>query len=252
MMSFARPTLMEISKKQLQLKMKAYVWVFHSLVILQLIAVFFSLGGSGSMGSGRNDLFIQVQFYSADVVIAFTMLWAFIIAAQLTSTLYKENEFMFVTNQMSHHLSDLAFLVIISTFSAILALLSGYLIKVIGYVFLGFIPVLDGNDLLDVKHLIYGILATILFITVSGAAGYAFGMLVQLNRLFMLVIPVFIMGSLFVSSIWDQYGNNWIIKVFQFYFQEANFWLFSLKMVLTIFGFFMIAILISKRLEARQ
>src|SRR5699024_6521177 len=125
---------------QFQFKLKAYMWAFSSLVVLQVLGIIFSMGGTNSMGSGRNEMFIQVQFYSADMVIGFTMLWGFIVGTQITAAMYKENEFMFVTNKLSHSLSDAMFLIVASAISGVLALLSGFLIKVLSYFLLDFTP----------------------------------------------------------------------------------------------------------------
>lgn len=252
MMSLARTSLLENSKKQFQFKLKSYMWAFSTLVILQLLGVLFSIGGTGSIGSGRNEMFIQIQYYSADIVIGFTMLWAFIVGTQITATIYKENEFMFVTNKLSHLLSDGAFLIVTSVMSGILALLSGFLIKVLAYLFLDFTPNVNAGITLDLKHVIFGLIATILCVALSGSLGYTVGMLVQLNKLFIVILPTVFFGLIYVSARYDLYDKNFMYQLFNFYFQESNIFLFIMKVVITIIGLFLASILISKQLEVRR
>lgn len=248
-MSLAKTSLLENSKKQIRFKLKAYMWAFSSLVVLQVLAILFSMGGTGSMGSGRNEMFIQVQFYSADLVIGFTMLWGFIVGTQITATMYKENEFMFVTNKLSHNLSDAAFLIVVSAISGVLALLAGFLIKVLSYFLLDFTPHINAGLTLDFKHVMVGVIATILFVTLSSSLGYVVGSLVQLHKLFIVILPSVFFGLLYIAARFDA---EFMLKAFQFYFRETDFFLFVMKVVVTIIGLFMASILISKQLEVRQ
>src|SRR5699024_11383722 len=88
-------------------KLKSYVWVFNSLILLQLLAILFSLGGSMSTGWWREEFHLQANYYTADIMIAFTMLWAFIISIQIISI--KKNEFMFINSQLSYNISESTF-----------------------------------------------------------------------------------------------------------------------------------------------
>src|SRR5690625_956695 len=108
MMSLSKVNLGKIVKRQYQYKLRSYVWVFNSLILMQLLAILFSLGGPMSSGRSGDGFFLQINYYSADIIIAFTMLWAFIMAIQMLSI--KDNEFMFINNKPSDHLSDVTFL----------------------------------------------------------------------------------------------------------------------------------------------
>src|SRR5699024_440427 len=111
------------------LKLKANVGLFSSLIILQIFGILFSLGGIGQRGGS----FYTISYYTADYMIIFTMIWAFMIAIQLMSKDYRDLDFTFVTNRLASHLANVLFLVTASIIGAITSLLSGYLSKVIVY-----------------------------------------------------------------------------------------------------------------------
>ena len=97
-------------KKQYFFKLKANIDAFSSLVWIQLLAHLFSLGGVASMGMGGTNLSVDVKYYSADLVIGFTMLWAFVTAITITTKPYRNHDFTFVTNRLSSSLSNILFL----------------------------------------------------------------------------------------------------------------------------------------------
>lgn len=246
-MSLSKVSLGDIVKKQYLYKLKANVWVFNSLILLQLLAILFSLGGiAGSSGSGGDGFYLQVQYYSADMAIVFTMLWAFIISIQIISN--KESEFMFIMNKASNHLSDALFLLTTSIIGGITATLSGFLLKVIRYIFLESSEIV--TDLVSSpKNFMIGILATILFICLFSALGYIVGALVQLNKIFIFLVPILFIGLLFIAN---KYGEgNFMFSLFDFYFKESGFIIFMVKTIVTSALLFFGAFMISNRSEVK-
>ena len=133
MMSLSRASLMEVVKKQYLFKLKSFIQVFMTLVVLQLLAMLFSFNGVGMMGSSNASVEMDIQYYSADIVVVFTMLWAFITAILITTKAYRNDDFAFVTNRLSSNLSNMLFLLTASILGGILAILSSYLMKVMMY-----------------------------------------------------------------------------------------------------------------------
>lgn len=109
MMSLTSVNAAEIIKKQYFYKLRAHYGIFTSLFITQLVALAFSFMASGSMGSGGEGVSINVSFYTGNVIIAFTMLWAFISGVSMNSKLVRNGDFSFVTNRLTSHVSSLAF-----------------------------------------------------------------------------------------------------------------------------------------------
>lgn len=244
-MSLTKANLTNNIKKQYNYKLKSYAWVLNSLILMQILAILFSLGGISSSGGGGNGFSFNINYYSADMMIIFTMLWAFIIASQITSN--KENEFMFVINQASHHFSDIAFMLTASVVGGITAILSGYLLKVV----VSFYPktILLTGSIPQLKYLLIGLLITIIYIFLFASLGYMTGTLIQFNKIFMFIIPVLFFGLLFIA---DKYGTgNFMFALFNFYAQETNVMIFALKAIVTSSVCFAGAFVISNRLEVR-
>src|SRR4051812_32544192 len=99
MMSLIRPSFISVVIKQFMYKMKAYSHGFVSLMIIQLLGLLVSFGGIGASGSSSENFEINLHFYSADIVIAITMLWGFITAILITTKAYRHDDFAFVTNR---------------------------------------------------------------------------------------------------------------------------------------------------------
>ena len=107
-MSLSRTSLMEVVKRQYLFKLKSFIQVFMTLVVLQLLAMLFSFNGVGMMGSSNGSVEMDIQYYSADIVVVFTMLWAFITAILITTKAYRNDDFAFVTNRLSSNLIQYA------------------------------------------------------------------------------------------------------------------------------------------------
>lgn len=243
-MSLSTIKLFQVVKKQYNFKLKANIGLFNSLIILQLFGILFSLGGTGQMGGS----FYNLSFYTADFMIVFTMIWAFAIAFQLTTKDYRNAEFIFVTNRRGSDLSNTLFLLTASIIGAFTALLSGYLSKVIVY-FSFKKEIINAAQPLTIKPLIYGFSATVLFIFVFSLLGYFFGAIVQLNRVFMILLPVLFIGFLLIAARAGE--DNLLIILFEFYFQEFSFPVFLVKMIVTSLLLFKGSTLITNRLEVK-
>lgn len=252
MMSLSKVSLGDIVKKQYQLKLKSYIGFWGSLIVLQLVAILFSLSSIGNGISGGSYLELSMDYYTADYVVIFTMIWAFIISSQIMSRENREGDYTFVTNRLASNLSNIVFLFTVSVISGILAILSGFLLKVMIRFLLNYSHILGTGIASDLKVFLKGMMATILYIFVVSALGYLVGALIQLSKLFIALLPVLFLGLIFISARAGS-ADQWNIFswVFKFYFQEPIFLLFFMKMVITSGLIFLGAILLTNRLEVR-
>lgn len=248
-MSLTKPSMAHVVKKQFSFKLKSCVGVFSGLIILQLLALVFSLGGTASTFRSGSILDFQMNYYSADIVIVFTMLWAFINAILIKTKAYTEDDFLFTTNRLTSNLSNIVFLAAACTLGGIAAIFSGYLLKDAIYFLFDATPIMH-TGVASVPGLAIGILATILFVFTSSSAGYLVGTLVQLHKSLAYIIPVMIIGLIMLVA--QQTGVQLVMEVGEFYFQEASFWLLVCKTVVTSAVLFGIAIVISNRLEVKK
>ncbi|MFD2044183.1 hypothetical protein ACFSTA_09835 [Ornithinibacillus salinisoli] len=248
-MSLTSVTLSNVVKKQYAFKMKSFMGVFTSLVVMQILAIIFSLNGVASSGGSINGNVVHVQYYSADTVIAFTMLWAFINAIIITTKAYREDDFAFVTNRLSSNLSNIAFLVTASLIGAITAILSSFLLKVILYFVFQLESTINAGAYFDSIEFVAGVVTTFLFVLLFSSIGYVIGSIVQTNKLFLFIIPVLFFGMLVPVS---RNGYNIMIYSFNFYFQEASFVFTVLKVFITVIVLFAAAIALMNRKEVRK
>ncbi|WP_332628691.1 hypothetical protein [Halalkalibacter flavus] len=249
-MSLTEVSFASVVKSQFRYKVKAYLGVFVSLMILQLIAIIFSFNGVSSFGSGSDSFSVTVSRYSANMVITFTFLWAFITAILLTTRAYRYDDFSFVTNRLSGSLSTVLFLLFACAAAGISAMLSSFLLKNIIYFFFTDITLAGGLPQAAPGEFIIGTIATILYVILFSSAGYFIGTLVQLHRFFAVSVPGVIFGSLFIG---DQSGlGNVIVWINEFLFSETSFFIFISKIIIFSGIFFVSSFYLLNRLEVRQ
>lgn len=251
MMSLTTISMGSLVAKQYQFKLKAYVGLFNSLMVLQLLAILFSFGGSGqSGGSGGYGLQVSISYYSADLVVVFTILWAFISAILITTKAYREDDFTFVTNRVSGNLSNVLLLGTASILGGATALMAGYLIKVLMYYVFDYNQVIGIGPGPSLQEFLIGLVATILTVFLFSSLGYLIGTLVQQNRIFVIVLPVIFFGLLIVGE--QTLKIYPLVSIGEFYFQESSFWLFLSKVLITIALLFSGAVMMSNRMEVRR
>ncbi|GHH99606.1 hypothetical protein AM1BK_31490 [Neobacillus kokaensis] len=248
-MSLTKVSLSEIVRQQYVYKLKAFIQVFMSLVFVQIIAILFSQGGSGMMGSGGGLIDLEVHYYSADVVVAFTMLWGFITAILITTKAYRNDDFIFVTNRISSNLSNMLFLLTASVIGGITSMMSTYLVKIIIALFKGDHFINSSAASAPSVGLFFGICATILYIFLFCSLGYLVGTVVQLSRVFAFALPVVFVGGLFFDGMRGQAGI--IESLFTFFFMENSFVLFIFKILFTVCLSFSAAFILSNRMEVK-
>ncbi|WP_078379868.1 hypothetical protein [Sutcliffiella halmapala] len=250
-MSLTKVTLVDVVKKQYFYKLKAFSGVYTSLILVQLIALLFSFVSSigSSSSSSSEGLTVSASFYSVDMVISFTMLWAFITAINVTTKAYRNDDFTFVTNRLSSDLSNIAFLFTVSCIGALTALLSSFPLKIALY-FTTEQPIHYTSLLATPGILFAGIGATILYNIMFAALGYLIGTLIQLHSILKIVLPVAFFGMFFG---WVILGYADIISsIATFYFQEDSICLFIQKVFVTVIAFFSCSVLIFRGVEVRK
>lgn len=249
-MSLIEMNLSDVIKKQYRFKWNSFIGAFGSLATIQLLGLLFSIGGVGGHGFSSGYVSIETTYYSANTIIVFTFLWAFITGILLTGRAARYDDFSFVTNRVSSNIANILFLLTASIIGGISAFFTKYLLKVIAYFFnhMEFIVENSAEPLLHEFWL--GIVATILYVLLFSACGYFIGTLVQLHRIFVVLVPVMIIGLVIVSGIT---GNGAILMpTIMFIFAEPSIILFSLKVMLICAFLFLGSMAISNRMEVRK
>lgn len=245
-MSLTTTSLGETVKKQYLFKLKANIDSLSSLIGIQLLAIVFSIGGVGSSGMGGMDYSINIKHYSVDLVLAFTMIWSFVTAITITTKPYRNQDFSFVSNRLSSSLANMLFILTVSVLAGFTALLSGNLLQIVLMFFAG----QQFYYINDPSSLFLGLFVVLIYLLLVSSLGYFVGSLVQVNKIFIIIIPAVFIGLLFLGiSIW---GQPVLVSVFQFYLMESVLSLFLVKAVATMVIFFTLAIRILNTLEVRR
>ncbi|RDW21139.1 hypothetical protein CWR48_04065 [Oceanobacillus arenosus] len=248
-MSLNRMGLGTVVAKQLQYKIKAYYGVFSSLVLVQVIALLLSVGGSVFSGTTIYGLSLDYTTYMTTNVIAFTILWIFIHAIIMTTKTERENSFSFVSNQLSNNISNCTFLIVASIAGGITAILSGYLLRVIVYFFID-IDLLIGTEFYYPPGEVFqGIVAMICYLILIGSVGYLLGVITQLHRMLPVLLP-FVLAGILIAL--ERIFPGSFMAIGEYYFQETNVFPFLFKFIGSAVICFAVAILISSRLEVRK
>jgi hypothetical protein len=249
MMSLTNVSLSKVVFQQYRYKLRSYIGVFLALIIVQLLGIFIATNGTANSGFSNGYYSIDIASFSSDVVIVFTMIWAFMNAILITTKAYREDDFTFVSNRLSYNLSNIAFIVTASVIGAVTALLSNGLVQFIVYFTSDINLFLTLNQQIGIIGHAVTVISTILFVLLAGTAGYLIGMMVQVNKLFILLIPILIAALNYIDSSSSIFGYADIIKYF---FSEPSFPLFVAKTVLAIIICYGLAIFLSNRLEVRR
>ncbi|WHX41365.1 hypothetical protein QNH36_04185 [Mesobacillus sp. AQ2] len=249
MMSLTKINLWDIVKKQFRFKLKSYRGMFTSLMILQIIGILFSLAGEGGGGGSTENFSYDMKNYSGNIVLAFMMIWAFISAIVVTTQAYRFDDYAFVANRMSSHIANILFLAWASVIGGVTFLLASQSLK-LSVLFLQEREFIESQRL-STLQMAEGLAGTILYLFLFTALGYLVGMLVQRNRIFIIILPALFFGSIFIN-VFVGSESTLVIDIGQIFVKETSLLLFLLKVLFTSAIAFGSAILISDSLEVRK
>lgn len=244
-------SLMEVNRisvlaNQLRYKLKSYIDVFATLVILQLLGVLLSFDGSAMSSYSGYAIEMDAHYYSADIVMGLTIVWGFVVSLLLATKAYREDDFAFVANRMTSHFSSIIFIGIASVVGGMTAILSGFLLQVLMYYGIGYQDVLVSGGLTEPFYILTGMGGAVLFIFLFSSIGYFVGMLAQLHWVMVIVVPAAFIAVTIMLNL------NVMPWLGAFFFQESSFPVFLTKIVLATAVLFTVAGLISNRLEVKR
>ena len=249
MMYLTKISLWEVVKKQFRFKMKSYRGMFTSLMMLQIIGILFSLGGEGGGGGGSETFSYDMNYYSGNIILAFMMIWAFISAIVVTTQAYRFDDYSFVANRLSSHLSNILFLGWASVIGGVTFVLASQSLK-LAILFQKDREFIESQPI-TMLQMAEGLAATILYLFLFTALGYLVGMLVQRNKAFIIILPALLFGSLFLN-VFLASESTLVIDIGQIFVRETSFLLFMLKVLLTSALAYAISVWVSNSLEVRK
>lgn len=249
-MSLTETNLLSVVKKQYRYKTKANAGVFFNLIAAQSLAFLFSLNGVASSGGGSMEgISYSIKHISGDIIIIFTLIWAFLIGLNIAGSGFKM-DFTFTSNRRSSHLSSIAFLLTASVVGGLTATLSGVLLRVVMFFTHSGVDASSGFWIAPLTML-SSIFAAILYALLLSSLGYFVSMLVQRNKAFGLLLPGLFFGTLLVEA--RSTGQAlFLINTIEFFTKESSPALFTLKIILVSAVLFGSVILFSDKMEVRK
>ncbi|NLZ39071.1 MAG: hypothetical protein GX893_05625 [Firmicutes bacterium] len=245
-MSLSTVNLLTNARRQFNYKLKANAGLFVSLLAVQMLAALLSANGTVSIGWGTGNSVAYLRLISGDVIIIFSLLWAFTAGLTVAANAQRY-DFVFVTNRLSSNLSSMAVLFILSAGGGVSATLCGILLRAFliitkdGFIFTNISPYV----------LLIGICSAVLYSLLFSAVGYFLGILAQRNKAYAILLPALFLGLLFVEAR-SVGGTRHILSVIHFFIRESSLLIFALKILLTVALLYGAAILIASKMEVRQ
>ena len=235
-MSLNELPLSKLVGKQAKWKCKAYSQFLFVLIILHVFWILLTVTlGTSSRSDGWNNVTINIQIYSLDTFIAYTSIWAFIMAIVTQTNSKRSQDYSIVTNHLSASLANIIMLIVYSFIATILSFFSLYI--VVGIKFIQNVDMMI-ESLLFTPIQFFVAFLIILFMA---AIGYFIGTGFYLNKL--IGVGIIILIFLIVRSIEGQLGT-----VISFYFQE-DFGMFLLKVLMTVVFLFILSVILINRKE---
>lgn len=247
-MSLIQNSMMNASRSQYLYKIKTRVGMFLAMAAVQVMALLFSLGGVGSIGRGSENLTLTIRYFSGEMVIWFTFLWMVVTAVLVATREYRDLDFTFVSSRLTGNLSNLGFLVTAAVLGGLTAMSGGVLLRLIVYFTESGATLIARDFFVSPRIFLIGTAVTTLYLLILGAAGYLGGVLVQLSKAFIVVLPGVFLGTLILAR-----GTRMeiLIKALDFFREESSLPLLAVKVILTAGALYGGAILLSNRLEVR-
>lgn len=250
MMSLAKPRLTAVVNKLFLYKIKAYMPAFLTMMVLQVLAIVISFNGTGMSGSGSDTLDMTVHFYTGDIIIALTLVWAFVLSFNLTTKANRYDDFAFVTNRFSSNLSNSLFLFTASIIGGITAMLATNFFMLL-LVYFSSQTFLNSYTVMNHPlELLTGMTATSLYVFLFSVLGYICGTIIQISRIFVVVLPAVFIATLYLSASMGEEGI--VVVLFRFFARETSLLLFVAKVVVTACILLASSFALSNRMEVKS
>jgi hypothetical protein len=250
-MSLTEASLFNVTKTLYQYKLKAYLGFFAALAAAQVTGVLFSLGGAGSAGMSIGTKVFSITMFSNETIVFVTFLSAFFVSVMLTTRGHRDNDAVFVSNRLSSNLANGAFLFTCCLAGGISAVLGGVVLRLAVFFYTGGAAIASRNFFLTPAELATGFAVTTLYLLLFSAAGYLCGTLVQISKMFVVILPSLYFGTMILAAR-DASVREALLSVINFVVQESSLILLALKIIALAAVIFGIALLLSNRAEVRK
>lgn len=237
-----KPGISSVIKTQFNFKLRAYAGILIPLIVVQIMAFLFSLGGVGSTISSN----ISIKHISGDIILIFSLLYMLIAGINMGRNSVKK-DLIFVSNRLTAHISNVLFLATASLIAGITATMCGIFLRVVMY--FAYSDFIAAN--LNPLTLLSSVFVASLYALLISAVGYFSGALTIKNRIFIAILPALFIGLFMVPS-GGQEPIPLLFLIVSFFSGEESPFLFIFKSLSVSALAFGSVILISNRTEVKE
>lgn len=238
-MSLNKVPFSHIVLKQTKWKFLTYSQALLALITVQVIFSLLLSDGSGSSGTGFNNISMQTNIYGLDGVVMVGGMWAFITGMIVQTRAFRYDDYSVVTNRSTASIANIIVLVMYSFIGTIISVLTLYLLT-------GTVQLFSHAEFVSRNVIISPLQFAVAFVILLLAAstGYFLSSSFQLSKWFgLLVIAVFVV----VIRSLDEY----LLTVMLFFFQDG-YPLFIVKGSLISIVLFVVSIFLLSRKEVER
>lgn len=249
MMSLQEAKLLPIITRQYHYKLKTHANLLVGLAIAQVIGLALSLGGMASGNSSTSTLYMNVTYYTSNMILVYTLIWAFVVGILLSLKRISNLDFAFISNRLSSNLANVAHILTLSVLGGLTTAMGSILLRCIilfgrGSDIVGTHFYVGPGDLLLTAFVIA------LYAAVLGMLGYLIGILVRCWRYLIVVLPALLIGILFLETRIPEIRI--ILGAVDWLKDESSLGIFVLK-ILVVFGLAVAgSVIVSQRMEVRK
>lgn len=236
-MSLNHKTFPQVVRTQAKWKIRAYSQALVPLLILQIFMAFFNYRGSGMSATIMNEMSVESHFYSLDVFLMTTCIWAFITAFLIQTKGYRQTDLSTITNRATGSVANSMVLIFYSLIATIVIYMSLYILVAAVQLIKGIYMFPEG-ELFNSLHFF----VSYFMILLAASSGYFISSLFNLSKV---IGGLFVLGFgyLFFSVL-----NEQLLTVMKFYF-EAGYSLFLVKALITAAILFVLPVVFLNRKE---
>lgn len=239
MMSLNKVSFSQTVLKQVKWKVKAYCQTLITLIFIQIGLSILTSGGSITVGGGFNEVNLDIHYYSLDLNVIFTSIWALVTAIVIQTKGYRQNDYSVISTHFTASIANIIVLFIYSFIATIISFMTLYIL-VAAVQLLGNITIMKESTLIEFSH--FGVVFFIFLF--ASALGYLIGSLFNLSKGLGILIVVFVL--LLIESFDTQWET-----VLTFFF-STGYLSFMLKTLMVSILLFALAIFSLSRKEVNR
>lgn len=244
------PRQLDILKQQLRFKLNSNASAFTILIAFQLFALLFSFSSSSSSHYFDETSYISINAVTSTPHITFMIAWAFFIGVRLANQSKWNEAFSFVSTRLTHHLSNLLFMLLASFLAGFMVILIGPALRLLTNLRYEEIDTLTSTITEAPLHLPLQFITVVCYTLLLFMLGYMMGSFSQtLNGYGGLVMIFFLSIIFFITFI---LGFQMIGASILFLFNESYLPFFLIKIIGLCTILFAISTLVTSHLEVRK